>query len=199
MRPKIPSAITRINLDTPTFHHAVIDPALINFFYGKNGTGKSTIAQAIKDNAGIEWEPGKTAEDYTILLYNQDFINNNIRSYGNMPGVFTISEGNADVKDKIDAERERQRHAEEQQREFTELKSKKEAELRAMDAAFQLSCWNITKALRDRFPEALKGSGVLRSKEKLAEELLKVGHPAECDLDELKKTYDTAFDNTAVA
>ena len=199
MRPKIPAAITKIVLNTPTFHNAVINPSMINFFYGKNGTGKSTIAQAIKDKAGTEWGSGKTADDYTILLYNQEFINNNIRSYGSMPGVFTISEDNADVKEKIDAERERQRSSEAQQREFTEIKKKKETELQTVESAFQTSCWNIPKAVRDRFPEALKGSGALRSKEKFAEELLKVEQPAECDEEVLKKKYDTAFDNTSTA
>lgn len=40
MKPKLTSAIEKITLNAATFEGAVVNPTLINFFYGKNGTGK---------------------------------------------------------------------------------------------------------------------------------------------------------------
>ena len=197
MRPKLKSAIEKITLNAATFDNVQITPTLINFFYGKNGTGKSTIAQVIKEDNGIEWQLGKTADDYAVLVYNQDFISTNIRSYANMPGVFTISKQNADVEDKIAAERERQHQGEAQFREFKELKTKKEAERSSLQNSFEASCWNLTKVVREQFPEVVRGSGVLKSKSKFAEELLKIQSAKEHDTDELKAIYKTAYDNSA--
>ena len=45
MEEKMQSAIKSITLDGCTYHNITITPTLINFFYGKNGVGKSTIAQ----------------------------------------------------------------------------------------------------------------------------------------------------------
>ena len=52
MKPKLTSAIEKITLNAATFEGTVVNPTLINFFYGKNGTGKTTIAREIAANAG---------------------------------------------------------------------------------------------------------------------------------------------------
>ena len=44
------SAIERITLNDATFTGEVIEPTFVNFFYGKNGAGKSTIARSLRDN-----------------------------------------------------------------------------------------------------------------------------------------------------
>lgn len=79
MKPKMQSAIERITLNDATFTGEVIEPTFVNFFYGKNGAGKSTIARSLRDNTGIEWENG------------------------NLPGVFTVCETNIEVQKKIEA------------------------------------------------------------------------------------------------
>jgi ATP-dependent 26S proteasome regulatory subunit len=47
MNTKITSAIEKLMLNAATFHGIPVEPTLINFFYGNNGTGKSTIARAV--------------------------------------------------------------------------------------------------------------------------------------------------------
>lgn len=75
---------------------------MLNFFYGKNGTGKSTLGRSFKNgSAKLTWSDAPYPEDQ-ILVYNEDFIKNNIQSYGNIPGVFTISEVNAQKKKEAD-------------------------------------------------------------------------------------------------
>ncbi|MCR5170618.1 MAG: hypothetical protein K6C33_09205 [Desulfovibrio sp.] len=62
-------AIKRVDLDGATFHGASFAPARVSFFYGRNGTGKSTAARAIAGKAGLSWR-GVAArpEDQGLLL-----------------------------------------------------------------------------------------------------------------------------------
>ena len=55
MTSKIPGAITKITLDEATYKGTGehFEPTYINYFFGNNGTGKSTIAKAIKSETGI--------------------------------------------------------------------------------------------------------------------------------------------------
>ncbi len=53
MKEKQKSLIERIKLDSATFHGEVVEPTFVNFFFGKNGAGKSTIAKVIKDGSEV--------------------------------------------------------------------------------------------------------------------------------------------------
>ena len=97
MEGKIPAAIRSITLDGRTYHNVALSPTLINFFYGKNGMGKTTIAQNIRDGIGIAPIP----VDYDVLVYDRDFIARNIREDAAMPGVFSINEGNIEKQQEI--------------------------------------------------------------------------------------------------
>ena len=55
MRPKMQSVIEKIVLNDATFTNEVIEPTYVNFFYGKNGSGKSTIVRTLKENIGVQW------------------------------------------------------------------------------------------------------------------------------------------------
>ena len=53
MNPKMKSAIEKITLNDATFSNEVIEPTYVNFFYGKNGAGKSTIARTFKAKVSV--------------------------------------------------------------------------------------------------------------------------------------------------
>ena len=102
MQKKIPSAITKITLNRATFSNVPVNElSFINFFYGNNGAGKSSIAHAIDEDDGVEWADGKTRDDYDVLVYNQDFINDNFENYGDLAGVFIFGEEDIEAKKKI--------------------------------------------------------------------------------------------------
>lgn len=108
MNTKITSAIEKLMLNAATFHGISVEPTLINFFYGNNGTGKSTIARAVHANEGLSWQAGKSADDYSVLVYNQEFVEANFRDYGKLKGVFTVGEQNIKIQADI-AEKNTQR------------------------------------------------------------------------------------------
>lgn len=105
MSEKIKSEIIQIALDDATYKGTgvTVNPTFINYFFGNNGTGKSTIAKAIKTGSGVSYIPGRTASDYLPLVYDQDYIDANMHSYHSLPGVFTMNEVNVEIQKQIDA------------------------------------------------------------------------------------------------
>lgn len=94
---KMQGAIQELFLDDNTFHGIKINPTLINYFYGKNGSGKSTIARLIRSKSGITPD----ISNFEVLVYDQDFITKNIKEDAAMPGVFSLNEGNIEIQNKV--------------------------------------------------------------------------------------------------
>ena len=103
MSDKVRSQITEVVITDRTYDKEKFDPTLINFFFGKNGTGKSTVAAYLHDSpaASFTWDPA-AAPDIKREIFNEDYITQNVQSYGNIPGVFTISESDARAQKELD-------------------------------------------------------------------------------------------------
>lgn len=78
--------IEKLFLNVATFHNVTFEPALINIFYGNNGTGKTTIARQINPEntkfgqpTDITWRQGKSSKDYSIFVFGQEFIDANFK------------------------------------------------------------------------------------------------------------------------
>lgn len=171
MKPKMQSAIERITLNDATFTGEVIEPTFVNFFYGKNGAGKSTIARSLRDNTGIEWKNGKSASDYDVLTYNTEFIDANFANYGNLAGVFTVCETNIEVQKKIEALQADKSAVAEEYKKKSEAAESKRKEKEGALGVFQEACWNQSKTLRPTFDAAIKGK---KTKALFAGEILKI-------------------------
>lgn len=99
------SMITKIEIcSTATFGNIatpIDDLKKFNYFFGSNGTGKTTISKVIADSSqfpecNLVWENGLTME---TRVYNRDFIMRNFEQ--KIPGVFTLGEQEVDIKEKI--------------------------------------------------------------------------------------------------
>lgn len=101
MDQKIRTHISKVNINECTYHNEDFEPTLINFLLGKNGSGKTTVARVIRDKKGLSWAPG-CDPNTMLMVYNEDYIRDNIQSYGNIPGVFTMSKANAELKKQAD-------------------------------------------------------------------------------------------------
>lgn len=128
MKDKMRSAIEQITLNDATFTGEVITPTFVNFFYGKNGAGKSTVARTIKANSEVKWQSGKSASDYEVLVYDTDFVDANFASYDNLAGVFTVCETNIEVQKKLGELAEQKNQKGEEYRKAKETVDKKQGE-----------------------------------------------------------------------
>ena len=214
MGKKIKVNITGMTINAPTYKNVSVTPTMINFFYGKNGTGKSTLAKAFKDgNAELEWD-GQPYHESRVLVYNEDFITRNVQSYGNIPGVFTISEVNAQKKKEADEKAAEKKAVDE------EIRSKRQ-EITAADqnhsseeTNYREAVWKLSAVFREKFPSAL---AYLRDKKKFVgkvedtcpkrkksngayydEEDMSFSSPADDEpepisIEEIQKLYDTVF------
>lgn len=99
--------ITKIDIcNTATFGRIatpIDDLRRFNYFFGSNGTGKTTISKVIADSdqfpeCNLVWENGFAME---TRVYNRDFVSRNFDQ--KIPGVFTLGEQEVDTKEKIEA------------------------------------------------------------------------------------------------
>lgn len=68
---KYKSAIEKIVVSEATFQNSPereIEPSWINFFYGNNGSGETTISRMIRNGQGLTF--GNAAQADEFVLYN---------------------------------------------------------------------------------------------------------------------------------
>lgn len=169
MENRIKTAIQKITLNDHTFSGVSFEPTLINFFFGNNGTGKSTLAKNIGVPAAKEWVPGASPVDYELMIYNEEFIINNIQSYGNIPGVFTITQQNAEIKAEVDKKTTEKRALDAKIKSIDGAITDEQEKQKKVDAAYEKSIWDLTEAIRTRYNETQ--AGYTRDKKKFVAQL----------------------------
>lgn len=75
----------------------------INFIFGSNGTGKTTISRVIADEGSfptctVMWKGGTKLQ---TMAYNHDFVERNFNQSAELKGVFTLGEIQVDTLTKI--------------------------------------------------------------------------------------------------
>ncbi|UXC28776.1 AAA family ATPase [Aliarcobacter butzleri] len=75
----------------------------INLVYGLNGAGKTTLSNFLKDKSNSKFNNCSISggESAKILVYNQEFINENFYEKDDLKGVFTISESNVTAEENV--------------------------------------------------------------------------------------------------
>ncbi len=196
MAEKIPSEITEIKLSDASFsgtNTVVSNLTFVNFFFGNNGCGKSTIARTIKAGHGVTYATGRTSGDYRTLVYNEDFIERNFRSYKSMPGVFTLNETNQAVQEKISALTEEQAVIKkERDLAYDALQGKKNSQA-DLEKMFYKDCWHQAEIIRDEFDKTQVG----KKKSKQFAEAVVASVPFDHNIEKLRLLYDTAYSDDA--
>lgn len=188
------------------------DLSQFNYFFGENGSGKTTIGRVIADAGSpptgcvLRWEGGEQSE---VLVYNKDFVERNFVPYdegaegsGEIKGIFTLGEEEKGIREAIDkAKREVDNLKEEVQQLRGTLGGPGEGkvgELGALEKSFTDTCWNKTKERRQgNFRQVLEGQG-LGSKGTFRENVLKqsVANKAEVlELADLEAKAEQISDN----
>ncbi len=136
----------------------------INFIYGTNGSGKTTISEYLRNYDCVEERYSACEIDWdldgeqTIYVYNKPFRKLNFNQEEGIPGVFTLGEDSiADLQ----AIKNLKKELEDITGKYNTINSNisvKEDELEKLHSTFTESAWQeILKRYDDDFKEAFKG------------------------------------------
>lgn len=184
----------------------ISDLKKLNFFFGFNGSGKSTIAKYLYNISLTEdlrdsrynncSQQGYNAEDNKILVYNEDFIKRNFIQSKELDGIFSLDETNDTIDNEIakkekDKEKEKtyQEKREKLQRHICEVFVEKEKHLADM-------CFDERKRF-DAFLKMpkLKFSGSKSNfLQKLRNDISKDYNSISITFDSLKSNYDKLYE-----
>lgn len=199
---KIPAPIKQIELrkatfaDTPAADSTVTGLTYVNFFFGNNGTGKSTISRSILNDEGISYNPGFDRNGFAIHLYDEDYIRDNFQSYHGMPGLFTMDYANAEVQQEVEIKQGEIADLQEKKKQAEEQTEKKTSQLSKLTKDFRKKLWDKTKDLREKYPDTQ--IGYKNSQEKLANRILEA-EPKDIKEKDLSLLYQSAFSEDAQA
>ena len=136
----------------------------INFVYGSNGTGKTTISRIIANcgshpDCSLGWHGGVPNE---LLVYNRDFVERNFNQPDELKGIFTLGEKDKETLEKIESAKSELDKIKEK---IIQIKatlfgedgnSGKSAELAELETEFEVKCWD----LKLKYDEKLQGAFV---------------------------------------
>ena len=158
MSTKKKSVITKVTLNTPTYKNETIDNlSFVNFFYGNNGTGKTTLANELIKPANLEIKAGLDLSNYNIFSYNSDFIKNNFSLKDKVKAIYTLGQINvanqqriSDIKKEI---KDNKKSIEGEEKAAETAKQNKEVTITSSQNLF----WSNSKTQREFFSQYMQG------------------------------------------
>ncbi len=178
------------------------DLAKINFIFGSNGSGKTTITRIACDetpypSCKVAWE-GRIPMQ--VLAYNRDFVSQNFKESPELKGIFTLGEKAVETLKKIaEAKLELDRKVEALKSLTLALQgedgvSGMRGELVQIENEFRNNCWAQKQKHDAKFAAAFEGfrNNAERFKNKILLERGKNSAPVQ-PLAQLEKKADTVF------
>lgn len=177
----------------------------INFIFGANGTGKTTISRVIAQvenyaDCRLTWQGGTPID---VMAYNRDFVDRNFNQDSPLQGVFTLGESQVEAEQQIE---ELKPKIEKAISDISSLKTQldgedgqsgKNKELADLEPALRTKCWKQKQFHDDYFQVAF--AGVRNSAERFKEKVLaeNASNGAELrHLNELKAKATTVFSSS---
>lgn len=187
------SAIEKVVIEGRSYDHEEFEPTFINFFFGRNGAGKSTISEMIQANTGLTWRSGQTVDDYNVLAYDQQFISDHFSNFDDLAGVFTLNKVNIETQKKLD------QLAKDKDKLLGDLGKKNEAIDQKKEARdglktdSQTRMMRLTDSVRKKFDLAMTGKKIAKT---FCPEVEKK-QPVEHKEDEIMELYEVAYGKSA--
>jgi wobble nucleotide-excising tRNase len=176
--------------------------APLNFCYGSNGSGKTTISRVIADDerfpsCSVVWQHGTKLQ---TMVYNRDFVARNFLPSAELKGIFTLGEESIDALAaiaKMKAELDGLTSNIEQWTRTLEGEDGsggKRGELTALDTELRTSCWKQKQRHDAKFRGAFEG--YIRSADRFKDKILherSTNSAAVMSLADLEKRAETVF------
>ncbi|RTR26268.1 hypothetical protein EKG37_21600 [Robertmurraya yapensis] len=144
----------------------------INYIYGSNGTGKTTISELLRNSdnqkfssCNIEWKQG--SPNFDLFVYNRNFVEENFSIHNDIKGIFTLGKESTEILALIDGKlKDAEKHQDRIGNLENNIKHKKE-QLEILKTSFISQCWNLKQKYDESFKEAF--TGLRNNREKFME------------------------------
>ena len=179
-----------------------IKPKKLNFLYGSNGSGKTTISKllgsmTLPDDCEIKVNHN---DDVKTLVYNRQFVEDNFKQSENLKGIFTLGQDSIEQQDKLKV---LQKENSDKQA-FIDTKTQTiqnfNAEIEGKRNELTEKSWTIQQSIGESFSKALVG--YRNSKQKFSMKCLSVYEKWDkssiVELEELKIKYDVAYSQDSI-
>jgi len=172
--------------------------ARVNFVFGANGTGKTTISRIIDSNRNdsdckVTWGNGN---EQKVLVYNRDFVEKNLFEPKELKGIFTLGEDQKGVQEEIRLNQNKISEIDRDIGELSKCLEKQKKQVGEIGDKFSEACWEVKKKYEIVLGEAFPG--IKNSKERFRQQLIEQkGNESELvELSELTKKVNGVLLNT---
>lgn len=145
----------------------------INFIYGSNGTGKTTLTRSLLNINDSKYkdcffEPSLN-DNTKMLVYNRDFVKENFEQ---MKSVFTLGKDRSEKEKEIIDNNNTIEYKLEKIRKLEEKKENKQSQIDEKYNALKPLCWGIKNDYQNYFNQVFRGFH--SSKEKLTDRFIEI-------------------------
>ncbi|MFB0636855.1 AAA family ATPase [Bacillus rugosus] len=174
----------------------------INYIYGSNGTGKTTISELLRNSGDQKFsscniERKEGSSDFDLFVYNRNFVQENFNIRNEIKGIFTLGKESTDILALID---EKLKNAEKHQERIGNLENnikQSTEQLEILKTNFTKQCWDLKQNYDEVFEEAF--TGLRNNKKRFMERCVHEATNNNSDLftyEELKIRVDSVFKNS---
>lgn len=152
-----------------------IEPDKINFIFGMNGSGKTTISRFLKDNDKVKYKDCRLTwkeDPLSCYVYNHDFVLDNFRE-SSIKGIFTLGKENIEIQQRIEVLNNEIKQLEKREKSLDDEVKIFENKLNSHELTYNDLFWKIKKELEENKSPFLLAMNINKgSKKKFTESLL---------------------------
>lgn len=167
----------------------------VNYFYGSNGSGKTTISRVIGNceeypTCRLLWENNR---EFETMVYNRDFVDENFHQSEEIKGIFTLGKDSREIQESISKKYEEINKIEEKLDGLNKNLEQKINEKEKHENIYEEQCWELKLKYDKDFKEAFTGARGSKSQFK-SRCLHEATNNAELKTyEDLKLSYDIVF------
>ncbi len=189
------SVMGKVHLEGVPFQTVDMVPTFVNFIFGMNGTGKTTLGRLLASSEeSITWREDVKQEEYERCVFNRDFVEKNIQPNQTLPGLFMMGEANIDTTGELAALQQRKGEVLEEEKRLVAAWQVNQKAKENLFSFFAESAWAMTKEDRKDFAKCLgKAKGSKRRFGVEAFQLVREAPAVAPERDELLRLYQDVY------
>lgn len=174
----------------------------VNYIYGGNGTGKTTISELLRNNDKQDFSScniklAQGTSEFDMFVYNKNFVDENFNVQNEIKGIFTLGKESSDIVEKIDKKTEDKKKHQMRIDSLENNIDEKQNQLKTFKESFEDHCWDLKQKYDVSFKEAFKG--LRNSREKFMKRCLTEAENNNSNLhtfEELNKRVESVFNSS---